>query len=334
MWSEMGLDQPMALFCRAKSESAADARSALDPIIVDRVGHAHLELIPTPKVHLQFEHLPANSTVSVTCSPARDIQATLDTAAQLLDHGHRVIPHLAARMVESPERAARIVEWLTNHGVRDVFVIGGDAPTPHGPYQDALSLMRALLDANADLDRIGFGGYPDGHANIDAGALAAALADKQQLLAEAEVNGFVSTQMCFDTKTIKRWIGEQRKGGFDLPIHLGIPGLIDSTKLLTMGMKLGIGASLRYLRKNRAMVTALATPGHYDPLGLLVPLAPDMDSLGIAALHIFTFNQVANTVAWQMNIGGSAAFLDNPQLDNVDGARVDNTEVVHRGLSV
>ena len=83
------------------------------PAIIDRVGHAHLELIPTPKAHLQFEHLPPNSTVSVTCPPAKDIQATLDMAAHLLDLGHTVIPHLAARMVEGPEHVASIAAWFS-----------------------------------------------------------------------------------------------------------------------------------------------------------------------------------------------------------------------------
>ena len=87
--------------------------------------------------------------------------------------------------------------------------------------------------------------------------------------------------------------------------------MIDTTKLLTMGMKLGIGASLRYLRKNRSVVSKLAAPGGYDPMDLLAPMARELETLDIAALHVFTFNQVANTVAWQLNVGGGASFLDN-----------------------
>ena len=307
----------MALFCKTRN-SAAGGSPAGEPIaasIIDRVGHAHLELIPTPKAHLQFEHLPANSTVSVTASPAKELQATLDMAAQLIDLGHTVIPHLAARMVEGPEHVARIAEWTNTHGVSDVFVIGGDAPEPAGPYLDAAALIRDLLDSNANVRRIGFGGYPDGHASIPSDALAAALFEKQQLLVDAGINGWISTQMCFDAKTITRWITHSRTHGLHLPIHLGIPGVIDTMKLLTMGTKLGVGASLRYLRKNRAVVSKLAAPGGYDPMDMLTPLADDLDALDIAALHVFTFNQVANTVAWQLAVGGGATFLDNPVLD-------------------
>src|SRR3954454_20360085 len=139
----------MALFC--KTPNGRNTSAGTEPIaasIIDRVGHAHLELIPTPKAHLQFEHLPPNSTVSVTASPAKDLDATLDMAAQLIDLGHTVIPHLAARMVEGAEHVARIAEWINAHGVSDVFVIGGDAPEPAGPYLDAAALIRELLDSN------------------------------------------------------------------------------------------------------------------------------------------------------------------------------------------
>jgi len=319
----------MSLFARSKPRHRSHTVAASDVTasIIDRVGHAHLELIPTPKVDQQFEFLPAASTVSVTCSPAKDIQTTLDTAARLVDLGHSVIPHLAARMVEGPEHVGEIAAWLHSHGVREVFIIGGDAPTPHGPYGDAAALMRALVESNSGLKRIGFGGYPDGHISIPDDALLSALMEKQQLLVDAGINGFVSTQMCFDVEIITRWISDRRADGLHLPIHLGIPGQVDATKLLTMGVKLGIGNSLRYLRKNRAMVSNLAGPGRYDPLDLLVPMAADLDRLDIAALHVFTFNQVANTVEWQIGVGGSVAFLDNTGADQPG-------EGAHRGLSV
>jgi methylenetetrahydrofolate reductase (NADPH) len=301
----------MALFSRSRTTSAVAVRHTdadtgaeveVAPAIVDRIAQAHLELIPTPKAHLQFEHLPAGSVVSVTASPVKDLQATLDLAAQLIDLGHTVIPHLAARMVEGPEHVQSIARWIDAHGVRDVFVIGGDAPHPFGPYHDAAAFIRALLEARPALGRIGFGGYPDGHAAIPSDVLAAALMEKQHVLHEAGVGGWVSTQMCFDTTVVTKWIERSRADGLHLPVHLGIPGVIDTVKLLTMGTKLGIGASLRYLRKNRAVVSKLAAPGGYDPMDMLVPMADDLDRLDIAALHVFTFNQVANTVAWQLAV--------------------------------
>lgn len=302
---------------------------AINPIIIDRIAHAHLELIPTPKAHLQFEHLPAHSTVSVTASPVKDLQATLDLAAQLIDLGHTVVPHLAARMVEGPDHVARIAAWIAGHGVRDVFIIGGDAPDPHGPYLDAGSLITELLSAGAGITRIGFAGYPDGHASIPSDRLAAALHDKQQLLVDAGVAGWVSTQMCFDVKLITRWLAHSRDAGLNLPVHLGVPGVIDTAKLLTMGLKLGVGASLRYLRKNRAVVSKLAVPGGYDPLELLGGMSAEFEPLNITALHMFTFNQVANTVQWQRTVGGGPSFIDNTA-----GVTTGHQGVAQRELSI
>jgi hypothetical protein len=40
---------------------------------------------------------------------------------------------------------------------------------------------------------------------------------------------------------------------------------------------------------------------------MLSPLAREFESLDISALHVFTFNQVANTAAWRQAVIGVAA---------------------------
>ena len=303
---------------RRLSENAAVAPT--NTVLLDQLDHLHFELIPTPKVALQFAHLPARSTVSVTCSPTKDIEATLDVSADLLALGHQVIPHLAARMVAGPEHVAQIAEWMRNHDQKKIFVIGGDAPDPHGPYLDAAAFIHALLQHETPLTHVGFGGYPDGHAMIPFEKLMPSILEKQRLLDDAGISGWVSTQMCFDTKAIIQWTKASRAAGLHLPLHLGIPGVIDTTKLLTMGAKLGIGASLRYLRKNRAVVSKLAAPGGYDPMTLLAPLAPHFDALGVQALHVFTFNQVENTAAWRRAALGE--YLSTTSIEDTEESAV------------
>jgi methylenetetrahydrofolate reductase (NADPH) len=60
-----------------------------------------------------------------------------------------------------------------------------------------------------------------------------------------------------------------------------------------------VGASLRFLKKNRTALARMFAPGGYDPNKLLVPLATDLKPLQVEGLHVFTFNQVVNTVEWQ-----------------------------------
>ena len=258
------------------------------------------ELIPLRAVEEQIDSLPAACRVSVTASPVKTLEDTLDLCARLLDAGHRPVPHLAARMVDDVDHVRRISSRMASLGLREAFCIAGDH-ADHGDFPDAMAFVRALLDVAAgDIERVGVASYPDGHPLIDAGALSEAIHQKQELLTAAGVDGHLSSQMCFSPDTIRRWLTRIRGDGVTLPLHLGVAGVVDRTKLMTMGMRLGVGASLRYLRKNRSGLTRLFASAGYNPSALVQPLATDFAPLGIERLHVFTFNQVAPTRDWQV----------------------------------
>lgn len=277
------------------------AESSLHPDVLALIEHMSFELIPGPKTAEHAKSLPAGARVSVTCSPVKGIPATLEDAELLLASGFKVVPHFAARMVESHDHVRRLVQWLSDNGVDDLFLIGGDGIDPLGPFGDAPSLVRGFLDAGVTVKRIGSGGYPDGHPNIPTSALTQSLVDRQAMLKEAGIDGWISTQMCFEHEAVSSWVREIRAAGVETPIHLGVPGALEVAKLLTVGARVGVGASLRYLKKNRSIVSRLVTPGGYDPLELLEPLSDSVVSLGIEDLHVFTFNQVARTAQWRID---------------------------------
>ena len=159
------------------------------------------ELIPLKNVHEQGEYLPKSSTISITCSPAKDIEATLELCENFLDNGHSTIPHFAARMVESEEHVAQIVKRIESLGIETVFIIGGDADQ-RGPFNDAPGLLRSFLDKNPKIKTVGIGSYPDGHPSIPESALAESLIKKQEMIYESNLNGYMATQMCFEANTI------------------------------------------------------------------------------------------------------------------------------------
>ena len=256
------------------------------------------ELIPLKNLADQSAHLPDGATVSVTCSPAKTINDTLDLCAGYAEKGFTVIPHFAARMVESEDHVGRIVERVNAIGIRKVFCIGGDAD-PRGPFADAAGFLRSFLDRRPEIDVVGIGSYPDGHSTIPDQALADALVEKQELIREAGLEGYMATQMCFDAQTIGTWLAGQRAVGVDLPCHLGVPGAVDRTKLLTISIRLGIGHSARYLKKNKTSVIRLLSPGGYNPNKLIAPLSGRAHELGIAGIHCFTFNAVDTTENWR-----------------------------------
>lgn len=259
------------------------------------------ELVPLKSVDQAIADLPVGAPVSVICSPTKGIAATLELSARLIDKGHSVIPHFAARLVEGPEHTTKLATWVKQHGVKEVLIIGGDSEKPNH-YVGALAFMRDFLDNDSGVQTIGFAAYPDGHALIAAPKLHKTLHAKQVLLASAGIKGIASTQMCFDAGKIRSWLRGEREAGFTMPINLGVPGVVDRTKLMSMGMRLGVGASLRYLSKNRDSITQIFAPGGYDPTKLIADLAPDAERLGIVGIHSFTFNSIADTAKWQRAI--------------------------------
>lgn len=259
--------------------------------------HLVYELVPMKSIDGAIADLPPGSTVSVTCSPNLGLEATQRHTEALVRLGHRPIPHLSARLVDGPRHASELAAWTRDWSIASVFVVAGDVATPTS-YEGVVEFLHDFVDADPAVAEIGVTAYPDGHPLIDAATLDEVLLAKQRLLANAGIAGWASTQMCFDAQLIESWIDDQRARGMTLPIHLGVPGVIDRARLMKMGVRLGIGASLRYLSKNRSTMASMLSPGGYDPTELVSSLAPPAARLGIDALHCFTFNSVADTVAW------------------------------------
>ena len=263
------------------------------------VQSARYELIPMKSVEAGIPHLPTGSSVSVTCSPSKGQQATLELTERLLGAGHLAVPHISARLTKDRAAVQQLATWCRNTGASEVFLIAGDAPEPVGDYDGVVAFLRDFLACDHGLARIGITAYPDGHALIDSKIVHEALHAKQSLLAEAGIAGFASTQMCFDTELWATWAATERAAGFNLPLHLGVPGVIDRTKLLTMGMRLGIGNSMRFVRKNSGTLGRLFSPTGYDPMKLINAVGRRSGELGIEGVHLFTFNNVEATAAWQ-----------------------------------
>lgn len=279
--------------------AAADETEAEKANRLSLIGNMTFEVIPLKSLAEAEAALPAGAKVSVTASPAKGLEATQEITERMLAAGFDAIPHISARMVRDQTHTKELAEWFRSSGVSTLFIVGGDADPPGG-YHDAVEFLADVLECDHGLSTIGVTAYPDGHAFISDEALRTALHDKQRLLAEAGVDGYCSTQMCFDPATIAAWMRAERAAGMTLPIHLGLSGVVDRTKLLTMGARLGIGQSLSYLRKNRKAITSMMTTASYDPNDLLVPLSTELLQLDVQGLHVFTFNQVAATDEWRL----------------------------------
>lgn len=257
------------------------------------------ELVPMKSLSDAVAALPAGARVSVTCSPKKGIGETQRIVSDLVDRGFVAVPHISARMVRDRAHTTELAAWFRASAVAEVFVIAGDVADP-GAYAGATEFLRDLLRTDHGLTTVGLAAYPDGHPFLPIEQMHEALHAKQALLTDAGLHGYCSTQMCFDPVKITNWIRAERVAGLSLPVHLGVSGVVDKKKLLATGVRLGIGQSLSYLKKNRAAVTKLLTSPSFDPNDLLFSLSPDLQSLDVQGLHVFTFNQVETTNAWRL----------------------------------
>jgi methylenetetrahydrofolate reductase (NADPH) len=230
----------------------------------------------------------------VTASPSHGIEATFDLAEAVSAMGHEVTPHLSAHMIHDRAHLAELLARARDAAFRSAFVVGGDA-RDKGEFHDGLMLLRAIHELGNPFEVIGVPAYPEGHADIPDDALQRALRGKQQLAQH------ISTQMCFDPGAVAGWIPRIRRDGITLPIHLGTPGVAELTKLMTIAARIGVADSARYLKKNKSMVGQLMKGGSFGPDAFLRALAPTLadPTADVRTLHIFTFNQVEATVAWQ-----------------------------------
>ena len=260
------------------------------------------ELIPLKNAREQAAALPPGSTVSVTASPAKGLEATVELAIELEAAGHRAIPHLSARMVRDEAHLRSLVGRLREAGIDRAFVVGGDEEHP-GPYPDGLALLEGMDRLGLLPAEVGIGCYPQGHAFIPDDALLRALA------AKARYASYMTTQLCFDPKAIETWLAARRAEGLTLPVKIGIPGVAEIPKLLSISARIGVRDAGRFVLKNRRFVgELLRSGGLYRPTALvdgLEPVAADPAS-AVVDLHVYTFNNVGPTDRWRTDYLGDA----------------------------
>jgi len=255
---------------------------------------SRFEVLPLDGVEQQvLEHVPPEVTLTVTVSPTRGLEPTLAMAERLLGHGYEVVPHISARLVRDAAHLEELVFRLCEAGVEDVFVVAGDAQEPHGAYAGAADLLVALDELGRPFDRVGITGYPESHPLIDDETTIAAM------FAKARHATYITSQVCFDPAVTAAWIENVWARGTRLPIYVGIPGVVGRAKLLRVSGRIGIGDSLRFLRKNGSFAGRLLRPGGFDPDALVDGLGAVLESGRVAGFHVFTFNDVADTEAWR-----------------------------------
>jgi methylenetetrahydrofolate reductase (NADPH) len=274
---------------RPRAQETGSARLA------DLLRNAQFEVLPLEGIEDEvLAHLETDVKLTVTASPRRGLDPTLELTERLTAAGYATVPHLSARLVRDRAHLAELLDRLQGGGVRELFVLAGDAAEPAGEFPGAVELLEAMGPRRADFDAIGITGYPESHHLISDEETIRAM------FAKAPMATHIVSQLCFDAATIAGWIAEVRRRGTNLPIWIGVPGRVPHAKLIRVSMKIGLGESARFLSHHSSWVSRLFTR-QFKPDRLVSELAPYATdpAARVAGFHIYTFNEVARTERWR-----------------------------------
>lgn len=260
----------------AAGSSTADLRPADLPV--------RFEVIPTDGIADTVRaSLPEGFALTITCLPHHGPARTVQTAIELAGHGYEVVPHLAARGIESRTQLGTVLRQCATAGITEVFAVGGDAPNPAGPYGNCLALLRDIADMTGGSISAGVAGYPEGHPKHSELHMLDALLEKQHLASK------VVTQMCFSAPRISWYAETLRREGVQLPIHAGVAGAVPRAKLIELAARIGVGPSLKFLSRQGPLGRRLLSGNSYSPGPMLDQLrdVPEIDGV-----HLYTFNNL------------------------------------------
>lgn len=244
-----------------------------------------LEIVPTDGIVARVQSsLPPGSALTVTCLPHHGVNPTMRAAVQLRLLGYDVVPHLAARSLESRTQLAGILKDCGAAGINEVFAVGGDAAQAAGPYLSSARLLEDIAQLSGGSVAVGVAGYPEGHPQQSQLRMLDALLEKQHLATS------VVTQMCFSAARISWYVELLRREGVALPVWAGVAGSVPRTKLISLATKIGVGPSLRFIGRKGPLARRLMDGGNYSPQRLVSELSAVQPSL--AGVHLYTFNNL------------------------------------------
>lgn len=255
------------------------------------------------KISLIARSFPKGTRVNITFLGKDDMSKQVEIAKAIRLSGLEPVPHIAARYFDSQtELEAHLNALVSAAQVKEVLVIGGN-PKTAGIFDSTLKLLETGLFQKYGIRRIGLAGHPEGNdaitSNHGEDALLDALSAKQQYLREHGLEGYISTQFLFDSKTLTEWSKQLRKHGIDLPIHVGIAGPNNPFKLMKFAAMCGVKQSIAFSSVHSTSIGNIITQQTPDTLvEELVSVRQSEPELGIGALHFYPFGNVSGLIDW------------------------------------
>ena len=256
----------------------------------------------TPRAVAKIENLheliPSGTLVYIAHIEGTPIEEMVKTAKKINQQGYATMPHFPARIIKDKKT---LKDWISKYqneaNVKGALLLGGGVNKPYGEYDSSIQLIESELFDLAGFEKLYIAGHPEGNKDIDPDGstknIDQALLWKNEYKNRTDADMAITTQFCFDSKTVINWANDIKNKGVDIPIHIGIAGPAKLQTLLRYSIECGVGASIKILQKRALDLTKLLLP--YKPTKILDELAiykfnnPDFN---IEKVHFFPLGGV------------------------------------------
>ena len=256
----------------------------------------------TPRAVAKIENLseliPSGTLVYIAHIEGTPIEEMVKTAKKINEQGYATMPHFPARIIKDKKT---LKDWISKYqneaNVKSALLLGGGINKPYGEYDSSIQLIESELFDLAGFEKLYIAGHPEGNKDIDPDGstknIDQALLWKNEYKNRTDADMAITTQFCFDSKTVINWANDIKNKGVDIPIHIGIAGPAKLQTLLRYSIECGVGASIKILQKRALDLTKLLLP--YKPTKILDELAsykfnnPDFN---IEKVHFFPLGGV------------------------------------------
>jgi len=294
-----------------------DLRAALIALVRD---FSIETTVRTPNAAADCAHFLAPGTrVYISMLPGQTYQQSAALAVQLARAGLTPVPHITARGLVNAQTLADFVARVHGEaGVDKVLLLGGDRAMPAGLFASSVDLLATGVLARHGIREVEVAGYPEGHPNIIAAELEAALQRKVALAHEQGLALGVMTQFGFHPERIAAWTRQVQAAHPGLPVAVGLAGPANVTTLLKYAVRCGVAASVGMLGKQSGSVLRLLSEAGPEPVlqalaaQALVAQAMQLTPARFARCHLFSFGGIERTARWARAVGAGRFELTGP----------------------
>ena len=237
--------------------------------------------------------------IAVTFLPGEEMEARIQAVKAVRELGFEPMPHVSARRLTSVDVFEDMIKRVTSESdVKRLFVIAGDPPTPEGPFEDSLQVIKTGVLEKNGIKAIGIAGHPEGHPNVSKDDLWVWMEKKIADIRERDMLPIIVTQFGFSADPFLEWLEEMRARGIDAPVRIGVPGPAGIKRLLSFAARCGVGASASVMSKYGVSLTQLmGTAGPNKLVGALND-GLDFKKHGRVRLHFYPFGGLSKTLEW------------------------------------